>query len=255
MAPITVRHYIEGDELEISRIYEKCYSAYAGHTPRTPDFWKWFNRLRPEVGPGVLVACRGDRLVGCLTLAKNGEILDPCYDPDDDGVAVMTSLLRAAEKQAIERGFDRIVMNAPDDDGVMKQACESLRMGRKRLLRTFSVSVANASGLLCEVLARSPPPKGTYLLRVLRKDGTASAFRVEVTEEGVSVSEGSTAEVVLAVEESTLGRILFQGGPGLRDWILGKISFSPAWNARRALKLVRSLRVRSKWFVPRGAMF
>jgi hypothetical protein len=170
MAPIAVRPYKEGDECEVSRIYEKCYSAYAGHTPRTPEFWKWFNPRRPDVGAGVLVATRGDRPVGCLTLAKNGEILDPCYDLDDDGAAVMTSLLQAAEKQAMERGFERVVMNVPADDRMMRQACESLRMARRRLLRTFSVSVANTSALLCRVLERSPPPRGSYLLRVLFED-------------------------------------------------------------------------------------
>ena len=250
---VLVRSYKDGDEHEISRIFEKCYSSHAGYVRRTPKFWEWFNLLRPEVSKEcVLVATVDGTIVGCLTLGSDGEILDPCYDPDFDGNYILGSLLESAESIARDQGLERITANVPSDDPQMTTACKGLNMRRRELDRTFSISISDYRRFLLALLERSNPPKGSYLLILQFANGKTGKYLLVISDDGISVEGEGPAQIRIRVTEGTLNGLVFKGSIPLGNWFARRITFYPPWRARKVLELLRSLSLGSKWFVPRG---
>lgn len=252
---IEVRTYVQGDEQRISEIYEDCYEDYSGHVTRTPEFWRWFNLKRPGVCPeDVLVAVADERIVGCLTLAGDGELLDPCYDRRFDGTIVMYSLLSAAEDRARESGKFGISLNVPLDDPCMREACRRMGMRSRDLTRSFVVSIEDHEAFLEKLLSVADPPDGNYALKILRNGQEAKSIGIEVSCSQFRLRPEVSPDVTIKVEDGTFSALVLRGlSPW--DWIYRRISFWPPWRFRLALTFVGSLNLHSRWFVPRGGMF
>jgi hypothetical protein len=252
---LKIRPYNRGDEQRISEIFEDCYADHSGHITRTPGFWRWFNLERPGVSPeDVLVAVSDGEIMGCLTLAGEGELLDPCYDSRSDGTMVMTSLLSAAADRALERGNAVISLNVPLDNLCMNEACRRMGMRCRDLKRSFSISIEDHEAFLNELLRVADPPEGSFSLRILRNGRETKVLGIDVSPSGFALRDHIDPDVAIKVEDGTFSALVLKGlSPW--DWILRRISFWPPWRFRLAFEFVGSLKVAPSWFVPRGGMF
>jgi hypothetical protein len=250
--PITIRPFRNGDEEEISRIYEKCYSKYSGYTSREPSFWKWFNKDRPDLH-GIFVAETGNRIIGSLTYAR-GEIIDPCYDPEHCGKEVMTALFEAAEEVGRAKGINSITVNVPEKDSRMKSSCEQFGMRRREINRVYSISLFDIREVIRLILERSKPKPGRYGMRVLCPGGEEH-FVINVSDDGVSLEEGILAPIRISIDAGTLNNLVFNGTISLWDPIFHRIYVSPPWKFYQGIGFLRFLILDVDWFSPRGAFF
>ena len=253
---IRTRCYQDGDENRISRIFERCYSDYSGYGVRKPDFWRWFNILRPGVTErNVFVSLAGDRLVGCLTLMANGEVLDPCYDPEFDGREIIRKLLEVAERTAKDRGLDRLTISIPSDDPYMISACNDLRMRPRKLDRAVRISISDHRALFSLLMKRIRIPDGTFLLDIRHGNGKIERILLDSEKRASMRVEGcAQAEIRVGMNEATLNKVVFKGKISLGDLLLRRVAISPPWKTVKGLRLLGSFHLGFKWFVPRGGV-
>jgi hypothetical protein len=188
-------------------------------------------------------------------MTDNGELLDPCYDPDLNGERILESLIEACEIRACKMGIETLVINIPSDEERMNRACRENDMRQRELGRTFGISIKDYETFLAKLLERTPPPPGRYRVEILDSGGRSTHVLFTIRDGEVTVGDEGAVDVVVRISDGAICKLIFLGGLGPVDWLTGKISIRPIWRSARGLAFVRSLKLESSWFVPRGGTF
>jgi len=257
-----VRTFRPGDETEVVGLFNKVHERFAGFVPRTPEFWDWCFRARPDVMPeGIPIIEYRDRIVGYAVVGKRGDIWEFCYDPSSDGKIVVSTLLRWVMRYANDNGSNSVRLNAPSDDWLLREVCDDL--GFTELPARFSlvVSVIDLPRLIREIANHNAKARDgrnrqheVFLFRLRNAPPWHSNLLTISLGEEILVHEGETGarDVSVTTDIPTVMSCIFGVMRASNAIVSRRLKVQPVWKVPRVLDLFSLLRLEDPWYVPGG---
>lgn len=109
MNEVQIRNFKEEDIEEIPKIFEKHYSGFVGHIPRTPETWKYLILDRPLVESGIFVAETDDEIRGYIVVgikktasARVAVIYEFCAENTEFAMELLEKAISFSRKQRVD---------------------------------------------------------------------------------------------------------------------------------------------------------
>jgi len=260
MREYAVRTYQKGDEVQLTRLFNESYEAYAGFAPRTPEYWRWSCLDRPDVeNEGILVVLREARVVAYAVVGKSGNIWELCFDRRHEAKALVSLILKSAVEYLASRGSDSVTLNLPRDDLGAREGCEKegfLELPRdpewvyvsvldyERFVRLlYSAKKEGLMGFECD-----------FLIRLKNAESWTSPF-VSITLQGGRLetsSQDKSCDVLIETDTSTLNSILFGISNPVWALLSFKLKIHPLHKLRSVIRFFSILSLDDPWFLPRA---
>lgn len=248
---------MEGDELELSQLFNAAYQNYAGFVPRSPDYWRWSCLNRPNVDrKGILVVLCGAKTVGYAVVGKKGNIWELCYNPEYDGKIILSTILTWSLNYIQDIGGEIALFNAPTKDRLFREVCSEFGFVEKPPphiflnILDFPEFISELLNLNCRKLesideefsinVTGSPSFYEKKINVKIKNGTFSVNSKNNCDSRVTV-EGDVRLIVscLLGTQGILRAIFFQ-----------KIKVKPFWKCYSISKLFSLIKINDPWFSP-----
>jgi len=252
-----IRTYRQGDETELTALFNDVYRDYAGFVPRTVEYWKWSILLRPDLSrEGIAVVVNADQVVGYATVEKSGNVLEFCYDPNHDGKTVVSMLLHWCIDYVKSQGGSSVSLNVPAQDDLLRQVCRESGFTEKPYHSLF-LRVFDFPQLLRRIVDQKGELKEHFdetILIILRKGPSWCSNHVVIRVQGgkMSVSTEKIGRPTIRIDSdiSTFSSCIFGSTGIFRAIVKGQLKVNPFWKIPRAVKLFSSLQLKDPWYVP-----
>jgi len=255
-----VRTYRDGDEVEFIKLFNESYQHYAGVVSRTVDDWLWSCKLRPTVdSEGILVAEKNDEIVGYIVVGNLGEVYELCYNPAQNGWAIVSKLVERAIQHVVAKGGGRLILLAPSDDAIICGICKKFEFKESQLsdVSVTTLRVLNFPMLIKKIVDRKKREKidfeDTFLIQL--KDAPPGDNLITVDTRGglflVKRGEIDNPRIKICTDTRTLTSLIF-GELSVVNAILSlRLWVRPFRKLPKVLKLLSLLLLRETWYVPR----
>lgn len=254
-----IRTYREGDEKELSVLFNDAYQHYAGFAPRTVEYWKWSILSRPNLSrEGIAVVVNVDQVVGYAAVDKLGNILEFCYDLNYDSKTIVSMLLDWCIDYVKSEGGSSISLNVPAEDDLLRQVCRELGLTEdpfhSLFLRVFDFP--QLFGKIVDQRGKLEEHFDETVLINLRKVpfwcDNYVVIRVQTGKTILSTEKVETPTIRIDADISTLSSCIF-GSTGIcRAIVKGQLKVRPFWKIPRAVKLFSMFQLKDPWYVPRA---
>jgi hypothetical protein len=251
-----VRTFVEGDEEAIVQLFEKANMNYGGYTQKTPEYWRWCCRNRPDVEQeGVLLAFeqKSKELVGYVVAGKSGTLWELSYDPEKDGVEIVSLLLDKVMNYLAIAEAPSIGFTAPQKDTIIKQVCEERGFTCNEAPKMF-LGVLNINGLI-SLLANNKVNELTTrfdeAISVKIENAPSwinDTLFLQITRNGIVVeNEPREPTIQLQTDYLTLSSLLVGNITSFDAFIHSKLKIKPLSKILTALKLLSHLNIGAEW--------
>ena len=257
--PYYIRTYRQGDEKELTALFNDVYQNYAGFVPRTIEYWKWSILLRPDLSrEGIAIVVNADQVVGYAAMEKSGNILEFCYDPNHDGKTIFSKLLGWCIDFAEDQGADLVSLNAPVQDNLIRQVCKELGFTEEPFDSLFT-RVLDLPYILKKIVNQKNKVKKNLdemILINLRKFPSWCADHVAIlVQDGkITVSTERTGQpsIEIYADISTISSCIFGSRRTLYRAILERrMRIRPLRKVLRAVKILSLFQLKNPpWYVP-----
>ena len=252
-----IRTYRQGDETELTALFNDVYRDYAGFVPRTVEYWKWSILLRPDLSrEGIAVVVNADQVVGYATVEKSGNVLEFCYDPNHDGKTVVSMLLDWCIDYVKSQGGSSVSLNVPAQDNPIRQVCRELGFTEEPFSSLF-LRVLDFPQLLRKIVDQKGGLKQHFDETVLINIASVPSWcdnhvflRVQGGKMTVLTEKIGRPTIRVDLDISTFSSCIFGSTGTYRAILKGQLKVRPFWKIRRAAKLFSLLRLRDPWYVP-----
>jgi len=251
-----IRNYKEGDEVQLTRLFNAVYRDYGGFVPRTPEFWRWCCLDRPDVEKeGIMVVVFKEKIVGYVVVGKSGNIWELCFDRAHNSEVLVSSILEKAVEYLTRAGVESVTLNLPSEDFVVREACGKLGFVEVPSEKMF-LSVLDFRQfleLLCSVKKERLIGFNENFL-ISFKDAPfwiSPRILVRIENGETKIEEGNQPhEALIETDIGTFTSILF--GTTNPWWALLRfeLKIRPLRKIRRVLKWFSLLRLKDTWFFP-----
>lgn len=252
--------YMQGDEADLVRLFNKEHSELAGFVPRTVEYWRWSCLKRPDVEEkGIHILEKETKIVGYVVVGKSGNVWELCYDSSYNAKAIVSQLLIWAEDYARSVGSSSIVLNAYNKDRVVQEVCQEMDFAESPPEPTF-LSVLDLPQLISQVLqAKSDALNANDFFWFRLRNcppWCLSSFGVRLENNQATIIEEQehmpTPRTTIEMEMSTVVGLLFGKESFLKDAVTSKVRVRPFWKIFRVRKLFGLLETRTPWLMPRA---
>jgi ribosomal protein S18 acetylase RimI-like enzyme len=251
-----VRSYEEGDEIQLTRLFNSVYQTYGGFVPKTPEYWRWCCLDRPDVEKKriIIVVC-GEKIVGYAVVGKSGNIWEFCFDHAYDGKKIASLILGEAIEYLENFGAESATLNVPFEDLLAKEVCQRFGFVEVPSERLYLGVLDFERFLQLLVSAKKEKLKGF-------NDEVLITFRnapfwidphisVKVENWNTQIEEvNKRHKVLIETDIETFTSILFGTAKPLWAWLRFRLKIHPLRKVRDALKLLSSLSLNNPWFFP-----
>jgi putative sterol carrier protein len=253
------RPFAYGDEAAIVELFNSTFKDYAGYVPRTVEYWKWSCLQRPDVTTeGIMLACKGNKIVGYIVLGKTGNIWEFCYDKTEKAELIVSELLIFAVNYLEKAKAESILLNYPSKDAVVKKVCKKLGLAESPP-EYVSISVLNFPRLISDILKESGKESkiNCSISFKLHKSPTSlsKCFYADLKNGKITILEQNNLckpEIVFEMDEGILLLFILGKINGARALLFSKMRVKPLWKIRKALKILSLLKNNSPWYMPRA---
>jgi len=251
---LIVRGYEEGDEIQLTRLFNAVYRGYGGFVPRTSEYWRWSCLDRPDVEKeGVVVVAQGGKIVAYAVVGKSGNVWELCFDHAKKGRVLVSLILDRAVEYLTKIGADSVALNLPREDSAARGACEQLGFVEVPSEKMF-LSVLDFKRLL--QLLSDDKKEG---LRGFTEDFLISfkdapfwirpQIVIRVEDGQTRIEEGNKPHTVLIeTDATTLTSILFGTAEPLWALLRFRLKVRPLRKLGRVLRWLSLLRLGDPWF-------
>lgn len=260
-----VRRYEEGDEVELSSLFNNVYQDYAGFVPRTVEYWRWCCLSRPGVEKnGIGILERSKEIVGYAVVAVESTsdrvqatVLELCYNPSD-GESTTQHLVKWILDYSTHKNVDLISVKTPEDDRNVRRVLDSFGFSEFPYAQPL-LQIIDYAQLMRNVLTS----RGLMLKRLNEvfhfdlldtRTFRDNSLSVKVQHGAINVELGKTgvATINVKTDSTTFTSCIF----GITD-VVGailkrRIRVRPFWKFRRVTKLLSALKLGDPWFIPGG---
>ena len=252
------RTYVQGDEIELVRLFNTEHANLAGFVPRTVEYWRWSCLKRPDVTEkSVLIVEKERNIVGYVVVGKSGNIWELCYDSSNNAKTIVSRLLIWAENYARGVGSNSLVLNGYVKDKLVLEVCRDMDFAESPPEPMF-LSVLDLPQLMLGVLQSKNQSLETNEVFWFNLKGCPpwciSSFGVRLEKNQVTILEESVpfSGTTIETEMSTVLALMFGTESVLKDLIASKVHFYPFWKISKVRKLFSLLQTKTPWFVPRA---
>lgn len=253
-----VRNFIDGDEIEIVRLFNSMCEGYGGFALRTAEYWRWCCLKRPDVETrGVFVVVDEDeKVVGCAVVGSSGNIWELCYDPSRDSEEVVSLLLDEATRYLEEVEAVSMTFNAPREDRVFSNVG---RVHGFAVLppRKMFLSVLNLGEFIFQIMKNREDEltaKFDESVLVKLKDApfwVKDRVFIQISRGGVKVDhEPLPSTIIVETDVISLSSLLFGILSPVQLLTRLKLKVKPFWKIPTLLRLLSSLQLKTPWFFP-----
>jgi putative sterol carrier protein len=255
----SVRTFLDGDEAALVKLFEKAYMNYGGYSKKTPECWRWNCLQRPDMErTGVIVALDNNtkEIVGYVVAGKSGYVWELSYDPECDGVEVVSLLLDKATAYIEAAGASSVNFNAPQKDAVIKRVCQKRGFVAseppKMFLSVLSIQNLVLSLAYDKVSELAKKYDETVLIKIDDAPFWLDAtIYVHINQLGVNVENEAQAHTAqLQTDYTTFSSILFGNMSPFSAFAHAKLRIKPLSKILTILKLLSNLQVKAEWFYP-----
>lgn len=253
-----IRTFRDGDEEEIIRLFEECYSKYAGYVARTPRYWRWCCLDRPDVERGsVFVAVRraDEKIAGYAVVGKSGNIWELGYDHQGKKNEIVQLLLDAATSYLMDVGASSVNLQVPAEDDVVGTTCANLGFAENKSPDVFvSVLDFQKQLLLLASIQAEQLKHVNEKVRITLKDAPpwmSNKFGIKIKNGTVEALNGNQKSTIsIKTDVSTLSSLLFGVSTPFSTWVRRKVVVKPFWKIWSFFRLFSVLCIKESWFIP-----
>ena len=258
MEEYSVRTYEEGDEVELTGLFNEVYKSYAGFVPRTLEYWRWSCLDRPDVEKeGIVIVAYREKIVAYAVVGKTGNIWELCFDHAHKEKALASLILENAVEYLIRVGADSVTLNLPSEDTAVREACEKLGFSEVPPDAMF-LSVLDFEQLLrllsCAKKEKLMDFDEDFLIKF--KDAPfwiSPCVAIKIQNGRTKIEDGNTPhKVLIETDTTTLTSILFGTAKPLWALLRLRLRISPLRKFRSVLKWLSLLRLDDPWFFPKS---
>lgn len=252
-----IRTYRQGDEKELTALFNYVYQDYAGFVPRTIEYWTWSILLRPDLSrEGIALVVNAGQVMGYAALEKSGNVLEFCYDPSLDSKTIVSMLLDWCIDYGKSQGSGSVSLNVPAQDDLLRQVCRESGFTEEPFHYLF-LRVFDFPQLLRKIVDQKRELEEHFDETVsicLRKGPSWCddhvVIRVQAGKMAVSTEEIGRPTIRIDSDISTFSSCIF-GSKGIYGAILkGQLEVRPFWKIPRVVKLFSLLQLKDHWYVP-----
>ncbi len=258
------RPYRAGDEPAVVALWAATHAEYGGFVPRSAPHWRWNILERPGVQPeDIQIVQRPDgTIVGYGVLGPGGRVLELVVTrdkPPRTRQAIATSVARALEDRARERGFQTLRFGLPATD---RMVCRALRRLGYRMEPSGSLQlvIVDLAGLVTTLLRHreGEMPAGwrrTFLLILEPGNYRFCPHRrlhVSIGPPAVVTPnpDALTADCTISTDLSVLTEVVFRRRTVEEVLEDGSVTVTPASRTEDAMRLLSKIVLRSAWYTP-----
>lgn len=252
-----IRTYRQGDEKELTALFNDVYQDYAGFVPRTIEYWMWSILLRPDLSrEGIAIVVNEGQVVGYAAVEKSGNILEFCYDPNHDSKTIVSMLLDWCIDYVKTQGGSSVSFNVPAQDNLLRQVCRELGFTEEPFHSLF-LRVFDFHQLLRRIVDQRGELEEHFdetILINLRKVPSWCddhvVIRVQAGKMAVLTEKIGKPTIRIDSDISTFSSFIF-GSTGIyRAIVKGQLKVRPFWKIPRSVKLFSLLQLEDPWYVP-----
>lgn len=258
----TSRNYRQGDEAAIARLFNEAFSQYAGFVPRTPEYWQWCCLNRPTVeNDGIRIVLKSGKIVAYTVVAAESvggkiqaNVLEFCY-VHDESEAPVRNLVEWITEYAEKMNADAISFDAPTDDNLLRKIVRE--HGFTELPHVIPLMLVNDFAGLMQKIAtsRNIPTEWKDVLHVHFIDGTTlpnNFITLEIDKGQLTARQGKvgTATINIATTVTAFTSCLFGVSNPTRAVLRRRIKVKPFWKSFEVAKLLSTLNLTDRWFIP-----
>lgn len=252
-----VRTYRRGDEEKLTPLFNNVFKHYAGFTSRTIEHWTWSILQRPSISrEGIAVVVNADQVVGYAAAEKSGNILEFCYDPNQDGRTIVSLLLNWCIDYVKRQGGSSVSLNVPVQDDLIRRACRELGFTEEPFHSLF-LRVFDFPQLLRNILGQKRELEESFdeIVSINLRRGPSwcdnhVVVRVQGERMAVLTEKVGRSTIRIASDISTLSSCIFGSTGIFRAVVRGQLKVRPFWKIPRAVKIFSSLQLADPWYVP-----
>jgi hypothetical protein len=248
-----VRRFRDGDEEEVSRLFNEVYQVYGGFVPRTVEYWRWCCLKRPDVRPdGIFLVCDGEngKVCGYAVVGSTGNVWEFCAGGDRRRIGSI--LLAEVVKHLETVGVSSVNVNVPGEFG-LDRIFEQQGFARVPPSVMF-VSTLSPKKLLLALVADKRGDFDEEIAFELEGVplGVERTVSVRVRSGEVTVVDGFSQSASIKVKMGfiALMSVLFKGSGVYGPFFRGKIRVKPFWKVGKLLSFLRMARSGDSWFWP-----
>lgn len=241
----SVRSFAEGDEVALCGLFNAAHGHHAGVVPRTAEYWRWSNVMRPGMRPeGIVVAERDGEPVGYAAVDDEGTVLEMAFDPTARTGDVVRIVLDRAAAHARDSGASRMVVNVPRSDRRLRSLVRGAgfaQVGRRRMyLGVYDY------GRLLEAMAAVDAGGRRWFVDVA--EHTEEAVRLDVR----VARDGESSRFRMTFPPGELTSVVVGRASPLLALIRRRIRVEPISMLPDAYRLLVKAAATGEWFFPLG---
>jgi ribosomal protein S18 acetylase RimI-like enzyme len=258
MEEYSLRTFEEGDEVELTRLFNEAYKGYAGFVPKTLEYWRWSCLDRPDVEKeGIIIVAYRGKIVAYAVIGKTGNIWELCFNQAHKGKDLVSLILENAVEYLIRVGADSATLNLPSEDTAVRETCEKLGF-LEVPPDTMFLSVLDFEKFLqllsCAKKEKMAGLDESFLIEFKDAPFWTNPYVSIRIENGRTKIEGQNtpSKVLIETDTTTLTSILFGTTKPLWALIRFRLKIYPLRKFHSVLKWFSLLRLDDSWFFPRS---
>lgn len=255
-AEYSLRTYEEGDETELTLLFNEVYRDYAGFVPRTLEYWRWSCLDRPDVEKeGIIVGLHKGKAIAYAVVGKSGNIWELCLDPAHQRQVGARLILEKAIEYLTRVGAESVILNLPSEDLAFRELCEELGLAKVSSEKMF-LSVLDFKTLL-SVLSVDKQKRmmdlNESILICLKKAPFWISHHVWIRIENgkTTIEEGiKPYTILMETDASTFTSLIFGTTDPLWALLRLRLKIRPLRKLNRSLRWFSLVRLNDPWFFP-----
>lgn len=251
-----IRTFRFGDEIDLVKLFNKCYKDFVGFVPRTIEYWTWCCLNRPGIDKeSIIIVSKNEEIIGYAVVGQS-EVLEFCHDPQHNGETIATILLTQIQERIRKMGGDSVALNVPVNDKDVRRACQKLGFIETPPEQVF-LNILNMPGLIQAILKdknQSLNVNGTFWFNLKNCPAwCTNSFGFQIKDNTFSVlNEPNNSEVEINTDLTTLFSCILRTENVWRSIMTFKVQVQPIWKIPKFLKLFSVLKIERLWYMPKA---